>query len=89
MFPFVPEPFDLHGVGDPRVSVPVSTTLPPTFCPFVHLSNVFPLVVVDTDLRRTESLAPPKPGMLTELPEIVDTVRLVAVGVPLQVVLPS
>ena len=49
------------GVGEPGVRVPKSVLL----SPFVQLLNVLPLVVVDTDFKRTESPLPPNPGMLT------------------------
>ena len=89
-FPLVPPVlFEMHGVGEPDVVVPVSTILPPTLVPFVHRSKVLPLVGVETDVNRTDSPLPPNPGMFVVLPEVTVSVRPVVVAVPEHVVLES
>src|SRR5205823_13270436 len=72
MFPFVPAAsVEMQGVGVPGMSVPESVLL----SPLVHLLNVFPVVVVVTESRRTDLPVPPKPGMFTEPPEVAVTVE--------------
>jgi hypothetical protein len=72
----------MQGVGEPGTIDGVST-LP---LPIVHLSNTLPEVVVVTDVKRTDEVLPPKPGMFVEPPEMTVIDWFVAVGDPLQVV---
>ena len=85
-----PLSFEMQGVGVPGTSTPESVFLAEPVVPtaLVHLSNVLVVVVVVTDLRRTESVLPPKPVIFT-VPLAVGmvTVRFVFVGVPLHVLL--
>jgi hypothetical protein len=67
-FPLVPPlPFEMHGVGVPGTSTPESVFLAEPVVPtaLVHLSKVLLVVVVVTDVSRTESVVPPKPVIFT------------------------
>src|SRR5437868_6759025 len=64
-FPLLPALlFEMHGVGLP-VTAPFRS---PLLSPAVQLLNVFPAVVVVTDLSFTDSALPPKLGLFTVLP---------------------